>query len=140
MLTMTEAHRLAIVAHALDGLPLEACGLIVGRRLDAESVDAVVTRFVPTENEAQSAKVYTVPAIALLRTERDAEDDGQEILGVVHSHTHTEGYPSPTDIRQAPDPQWHYVIISLRDGGTAMRSYKIVDGAVIEEPILVNGE
>ena len=71
---------------------------------------------------------------------RDAEDDGEEILGVVHSHTHTEGYPSPTDIRQAPDPQWHYVIISLRDGGTAMRSYKIVDGAVIEEPILVNGD
>ena len=41
---------------------------------------------------------------------------GLEIIGVVHSHTHTEAYPSPTDVAQAPDPSWHYVIVSLRTG------------------------
>jgi proteasome lid subunit RPN8/RPN11 len=25
---------------------------------------------------------------------------------VVHSHTHTEPYPSATDVRDAPDPGW----------------------------------
>ena len=32
----------------------------------------------------------------------------------MHSHTHTEAYPSPTDVAQAPDPGWHYVIVSLK--------------------------
>ena len=38
-----------------------------------------------------------------------------EIIGVFHSHTHTDAYPSPTDVAQAPDPDWHYVLVSLRD-------------------------
>ena len=36
---------------------------------------------------------------------------------MVHSHTHTEPYPSPTDVAQAPDPAWHYVIVSLQARG-----------------------
>ena len=49
-----------------------------------------------------------------LRADRDAEGRGLEIIGVMHSHTHTEAYPSPTDVAQAPDPAWHYVIVSLK--------------------------
>ena len=66
-----------------------------------------------------------------------AEDRGLEILGVVHSHTHTEPYPSPTDVEQAPDPSWHYVIVSFRTGPPALRSYRIRDGEIAEEPVLV---
>src|SRR3546814_12561359 len=55
------------------------------------------------------------------------------IIGVVHSHTHTDAYPSPTDVAQAPDPDWHYVIVSLRDEAPVLRSYRIVDGTIIEE-------
>ena len=52
-----------------------------------------------------------------------------------HSHTHTEAYPSPTDVAQAPDPDWHYVLVSLRDTQPVVRSYRIVDGAITEEPV-----
>lgn len=52
-----------------------------------------------------------------------------------HSHTHTEAYPSPTDVAQAPDPSWHYVLVSLRDTEPVVRSYRIVDGLVTEEPV-----
>ena len=45
------------------------------------------------------------------RAERAADDAGLEVIGVVHSHTHSEPYPSPTDVAQAPDPGWHYVIV-----------------------------
>ena len=51
----------------------------------------------------------------------------------MHSHTHTDAYPSPTDIAQAPDPDWHYVIVSLRDDVPMLRSYRIIDGTVDEE-------
>ena len=33
---------------------------------------------------------------------------------MVHSHTHSEPYPSPTDVAQAPDPAWHYVIVGFK--------------------------
>ena len=56
----------------------------------------------------------------------------------MHSHTHTEAVPSPTDVAQAPDPGWHYAIVSLRDDrNPSLRSYRIVDGEVAEEPVTV---
>ena len=44
-----------------------------------------------------------------------------EIVGVWHSHTHTDAYPSPTDVRQAVDPAWWYVIVSLKHGEPVLR-------------------
>ena len=58
--------------------------------------------------------MYTIDPKDHLRADRDAEGRGLEINGVMHSHTHTDAYPSPTDVAQAPDPAWHYVIVSLR--------------------------
>ena len=121
---------LEMVGHALDGLPLEACGLIAG-----DPVTGVVEVFYPCRNTAASSKLYTVEPRDHLRADRDAEDRGLEILGVVHSHTHTDAYPSPTDVAQAPDPNWHYVIVSLRDSAPSLRSYRIVDGSIEEEVV-----
>lgn len=117
-----------IIAQAYAEYPLEMCGLLVG---SAGAVD----RYEPCTNGAASAKVYSVPAIEMLRAERRAEDDGLELIGVVHSHTHTEPYPSPTDVAQAPDPGWHYVICSLKRELAEVRSYRIVDGSIEEETI-----
>ena len=119
-----------MLAQAYDAYPLEACGLLVG-------TGSHVHRFVPCTNEAQSARVYTIPGKELLRAEMAAEDDGLEIIGVFHSHTHSEPYPSPTDIAQAPDPGWQYVIVSLKREAPEARSYRIVDGAVSDVPISV---
>lgn len=123
-----------MVAHAYAGLPLEACGLFAGA-VDSERGDGTVHRFYPTENEAASSKLYTVPGKAFLQSDRDAEDNGWQLLGVMHSHTHTDAYPSATDVAQAPDPEWHYVIVSLRDDLPSLRSYRIVEGEIIEEPV-----
>ena len=57
------------------------------------------------------------------------------LLGVWHSHTHTDAWPSPTDVAQAPDPAWHYVLVSLRDTHPVLRSYRIQDGRIEEEPV-----
>jgi proteasome lid subunit RPN8/RPN11 len=56
----------------------------------------------------------------------------------MHSHTHTEAYPSPTDVAQAPDPGWHYVIVSLKRESAVLRSYRLVDGAIDEEPVALS--
>jgi proteasome lid subunit RPN8/RPN11 len=136
VLRMTSDVHAQMVAHAFAGLPMEACGLFAGTvHGDGPDAHAVVQRFYPTENEAASSKVYTVPGKAFLRADRDAEDHGWQLLGVMHSHTHTEAYPSPTDVRQAPDETWHYVIVSLRDDLPSLRSYRIVEGTIAEEPV-----
>jgi proteasome lid subunit RPN8/RPN11 len=123
-----------MVGHAYDGLPDEACGLLAG---EPGSARAIV--FYPCRNAAESSRVYTVDPRDHLRADRDAEAQGLEIVGVMHSHTHTEAYPSPTDVAQAPDPAWHYVIVSLKRPDAVVRSYRIVDGEITEEPVLVDG-
>ncbi len=119
-----------MVAHCLASYPEEGCGLLVG-----PPDGSAVTRCVPTGNVAASAKLYTVDPRAHLRAERDAEENGLAVVGVFHSHTHTDPYPSPTDVVQAPDPSWHYVLVSLRHELASVRSYRIVGGAIAEEPI-----
>ena len=120
-----------MVGLALDEYPLEACGLIAGRSGDT------ATEFHACANVAASARVYTIDPKDHLRADRDAEGRGLEINGVVHSHTHTEAYPSPTDVEAAPDPSWHYVIVSLKREAPEVRSYRIVDGAIESEPLTV---
>ena len=77
---------------------------------------------------------YTVDSRDLLRAGRDAEARGDEIVGCWHSHTHTDAYPSPTDVRQAGGPDWMYVIVSLRDQRPMLRAYRIRDGADRRDP------
>ena len=120
----------AICALAYREYPLEMCGMIAG----APGEDHAV-RFYPCRNTAESAKVYTIDPTDHFKAEMDADDHDWEIDGVVHSHTHSEPYPSPTDVAQAPDPVWHYVIVSLKREAPELRSYRIVGGDVTEEPI-----
>jgi proteasome lid subunit RPN8/RPN11 len=121
-----------MVGHCYDGLPNEACGLLGG---DLQSGKASVCY--PARNVAASSRVYTVDPLDHLKADRDAEARGLEIIGVFHSHTHTDAYPSPTDVAQAPDPTWHYVIVSLRDEAPVVRSYRIVDRNIAEEPVVL---
>jgi proteasome lid subunit RPN8/RPN11 len=79
--------------------------------------------------------VYEIDSRVLLRAYRQSEEDGRFVIGVFHSHTHSEAYPSPTDVAQAPDPTWHYVLVSLREVPTVIRSFHVVDGAIDEEEI-----
>jgi proteasome lid subunit RPN8/RPN11 len=130
VLTLTTEVWRQMVGHAYDGLPDEACGLLA-----AAPGSERAERFYPCRNAAASSRVYTVDPRDHLRADRDAEDAGLEIVGVMHSHTHTEAYPSPTDVAQAPDPGWHYVIVSLKRESAVLRSYRIVDGAIDEEAV-----
>ena len=118
-----------MIAACIRALPDEGCGLLLGRE-DGHVVEVVVS-----PNVARSAKVYEIDSRVTLQAYRRADDEGLAVLGVFHSHTHSEAYPSPTDIAQAPDPQWHYVVISLQDVPSVIRSFRIVDQVVTEEEL-----
>jgi proteasome lid subunit RPN8/RPN11 len=139
MLRLSRAVRDDLVAHALRGLPHEACGLFAA---DKGSVD--VHTFFPMVNEAASSELYQLGGQEMIAVEKRADDAGVAIIGVMHSHTHTTAYPSPTDVRDAtafdPFGGWHYLIVSLKDPNPVLRSYRIIDGEIAEEPLLVIDE
>ena len=124
----------AMAALALVEYPLEACGLMAG-----EPGSNVITRFFPCRNIDQSARIYTIDPKDHLRAERIAEDAGLEIRGVMHSHTHTEAHQSPTDVAAAPDPDWHYLIVTLKREKPEMRTYRIQAGVITEVTLETRG-
>lgn len=142
MLTLDRRTWLEIEAEAWRAYPMEACGLLLAA--DAESP---VERFVPIANEARSSRVFTLDALGYMKAERLADDLGLAVVGVVHSHTHTAAYPSPTDVAEATKPlvpdDWHWAIVSLAWGFTELRSFrvrsddgqKIADQGMAEEPV-----
>lgn len=143
-LCITAAQRDAIVSHCRSAVLtkwgeeflVEACGLLCGPMLDGEPTGEV-TSVHPCRNAEESARLYTVDSRDLLRAMRDVESRGEEIVGVWHSHTHTEAYPSLTDVRQAADPAWFYVIVSLRDEVPALRAFRIRSGEITEVAAVV---
>jgi len=121
-----------MIAACVRALPNEGCGLLLG------TSTGEVTSVVESPNVAASAKIYEIDPKVLLHTYRRADAEEVEVIGVFHSHTHSEAYPSPTDVQQAPDPAWHYVLISLRDPETVVRSYRVREGEISEEPLKVS--
>ncbi len=130
-LRLTHAQHLEMLAHCYDGLPDEACGLL-GGPLDGPEPTGWVTGVYPCRNADASARTYTVDAKDLLRAGREAQASGGDLVGVWHSHTHTDAYPSPTDVRQAFEPGWIYVIVSLKHADPVTRAYRIRDGVIGE--------
>jgi len=120
-----------MIAHALGGLPDEACGLLVG---PASGLD--VLRFEPCTNAAASSKVYTIVEPDLDRIAEAAIAEGLDVLGTMHSHTHTEAYPSPTD-RTMALPWWTYIIVSLRRPEPALRAYRMEGDDVVELAVVL---
>ena len=134
-LRLTGAQHATIVGNCYDGLPDEACGLLLGPLNDRGEPTGVISEARPARNADASARTYTVDPRDMLAAMRAAEARGHEIVGVWHSHTHTDAYPSPTDVRQAVDPAWFYVIVSLRDQAPVLRSYRIRGGEIAETAV-----
>jgi proteasome lid subunit RPN8/RPN11 len=135
VLRIARSAHLAIVRHVVAGLPNEACGLL-GGRWGSDHVE----RFVPTRNVDESAKTYSIGPDGFLAADQELGPLGLDVVGVVHSHTHTDPYPSPTDIEAADNPLllgWHYVIVSLRDREPMLRSWILDDATVVETPVAI---
>ncbi|MDL9944527.1 M67 family metallopeptidase [Gordonia sp. ABSL11-1] len=130
MLTIGQELVDAMVAHARADHPDEACGIIAG----AEGSD-VPERFIPMINAERSPTFYRFDSAEQLEVWREMDRVDEEPVVIYHSHTATEAYPSRTDVSYASEPNAHYVLVSTRDDDAEIRSYRIVDGVVTEEPI-----
>ncbi len=129
MLPLDDGVREQMIAHAREQFPKECCGMLAG-------VDGKPVKVVRATNSEDSEFRYRVDDRELLHFLHDNDDNGWDFLAVYHSHTRSEAYPSPTDVRLAsnwPDP--YYVLVSLEDQeNPVVRAFRITDGEISEVP------
>lgn len=130
MLELPRAMIDQVIAHARRDHPDEACGVIAGK-------DGAATRVVEMANAERSPTFYRFDAVEQLRVWRSMDDADEVPLVIYHSHTATEAHPSRTDISLAAEPDAHYLLVSTRDETDEVRSFRIVEGVVTEEPVSV---
>ena len=129
---ITEAMR----AHARAEAPREACGIIIGSAPAASG--GAPLRWIPTTNVLASSTLYEIDAAQLLRISLDADDAGEFIWGIVHSHVASPAIPSVTDTSVAGYPDALYLLVSLApsqaapDGEPGIRAWWIVNREATE--------
>ena len=138
MLEIPASVHAQMLGHTIAGLPNEACGLFAGR-FGGDRVE----RFFPMENTARSSRIYELDGAEMMSVERSADDSGLAVMGVMHSHTHTTNYPSPTDVADAarfdPFGVWRFIIVSLKHSDPSLRCYKISGDTITEESVVLLG-
>jgi proteasome lid subunit RPN8/RPN11 len=118
-----------MVAHAREESPRECCGLIATR--DGEAVAAHRVRNVAINPKSA---FYMDPKEQYLAMQA-IEDADLELGAIYHSHPRSEPVPSETDINLArPWPGVRWTIVGLQGGEPEVRTWRIVDSAIEEDP------
>jgi proteasome lid subunit RPN8/RPN11 len=118
-----------MVAHARAEVPNECCGILAG----PPGQVAAVYR---TANASASPVRYSIDPKEILRIIQEVEERDWELLAFYHSHTHSQAYPSPTDIQMAFWPDSLYLILSLANPQQpVIRGFYMRDGQVTEEEL-----
>lgn len=126
-----------VVAHAREEYDAECCGMIAyeapadgGAPQDLRPRAVHVHR---ARNVYASRKRFEIDGKELLHTLEDFEARGWELGAIYHSHTHTEPYPSQTDINFAANwPGLEWVIVGLSGEQPEVRCY-LIDDSVVRE-------
>jgi proteasome lid subunit RPN8/RPN11 len=120
-----------IVEQGLREFPNECCGVIA-----SEGGEPV--KVFPMTNADASPVSYRLDGREQLRVFDELDERGWDLWAIYHSHTHSEAYPSETDVRLAFYPDARYLLVSLTDRQEpVLRSFFIVEGEISEEELVV---
>jgi len=128
-LSLPQSFVAEMIEHAKEDAPNECCGIIAGDNGKA-------VKLFRAKNAEASPYRYNVEPKDLFRIFRECEENGWSFLAIYHSHTASEAFPSPTDVRLATWPEAYYVLVSLKDTDKpVVRGFRILDGAISEEEL-----
>lgn len=127
-----------ILAQARAEAPNECCGMLAGH-------GEVVEEVFPGRNQDESPRTYRMDPQDQLRAFRAMDEHGWVLVGIYHSHPHTEAVPSKTDRERAVDrdgnplfPEVQYMIVSLREPAQPqVRAFRITEDQVTEEEVVI---
>ena len=109
--------------------PLEACGLLAGKRDRVEKVILV-------RNQAQSAARFVMDPYEQLEAFDWIESNGLDLLGIFHSHPAGPEVVSSTDIEEAAYEAVHLVWSPAQNSWQA-RGFWIENGRATEVPLQI---
>jgi proteasome lid subunit RPN8/RPN11 len=125
---ISRGHWDELVAHAREEEPNECCGYL-------RASNGAVEEVARAENLRASPYGYELDPRSLLAA-NELDDEGFEV-GIYHSHPRSAPEPSQTDINLAHYPHWIYLIVSLEGQEPTVRGWRIQDGQVDEEELMV---
>lgn len=106
-----------MVGHARREYPLECCGLLSGSGWKIDGIR-------PTANQRQSREEFFVPVEELFVFLKELRRNGQEHLGIYHSHPTSESLPSSRDVAEFHYPEVSYWIVSLEGEEPDVRCFR----------------
>lgn len=126
----------ALQAHGAEGYPHEICGILVGPRGGRTATEAKRARNIIVERARDR---YEIDPHDHIRIQREADADGQDIIGYYHSHPDHPAQASRFDTERA----WAgyvYVIVAVHEGKPVDANAFIADsdgGPFRSEPLEV---
>ena len=125
VIALAPGHLEAMIAHALEDAPIEACGLLAAR-------DGMVVSVHRAKNTEHSPYRFNIDPREYMRLEEEVSETGASVAGFYHSHTGSEARPSPTDIRMmAPffGPPFIHFVIGVADRDKPYARVFTIEGA-----------
>jgi proteasome lid subunit RPN8/RPN11 len=120
----------AMIAHALEDAPIEACGIVAAR-------DGEVTEIHRAVNKEASPYRFSIDPLQTRRLEEQIDATGASLAGFYHSHTGSDPVPSPTDIRMMGPffgpPYVHFLVGVADRENPVVRVWHIENGDRIEQ-------
>jgi proteasome lid subunit RPN8/RPN11 len=120
-----------MLEHVTRHAPLEACGLLAGRKARIEKV-------LPIRNQIQSPVRFVMDPYEQLQAFEWIDARGLELLGIFHSHPAGPETVSATDIREAAYEVVHLIWFRARETWS-VRGFWIQDGQVQDVALSVDG-
>ncbi len=117
-------------AQAKEKAAYEACGIIAGKGGRA-------VKLYLTANAEHSETTYRLEPEEQYKIFMEMEEKGWELWAIYHSHPAFPAYPSARDIKQAYFPEALYIIVSLAQEEPEIRAFRIVEGEVREEEVVI---
>ncbi len=132
---------------AVNDYPRETCGVVAGQKISVSNggySDLRGSKIFPLQNVSdEPAMCYLISPTEQLNIFKTIRKEELDLVGIYHSHTHTEAYPSKRDVDLAFYPEIAYIIISLeKKDAPRIRAFNISrDNEEIKEIeiITVNG-
>jgi proteasome lid subunit RPN8/RPN11 len=126
-----------LIDWARAAAPNESCGLLIAPRHAEDGGEP--TRFVGLRNVSETPRTrYEIDPQEQADVMLPADDAGDVVWAIFHSHPATDAVPSQTDVGQAYYPESLYLLCSLADPiAPTVRGWMIRDGGATEVPLEV---
>jgi len=138
MLYLSKKQANELIEHSKKESPNEVCGILAGLPARQAGKEGKVQKIYRMINTEKSAATFFMDPKQQLKVMKEIRSLGLEMIGIYHSHSQTEAYPSAHDVELAYYPEASYVIVSIKDkDNPSIRSFKIIEGNITEEEVKI---